>query len=315
MTTPALKSFKVHSKNKFLDYRLGGKLNLKDVKLFFQKEYKVENIWIGPRHILGILLKNEKRYFLKLATSEGISVVTQKEFEWNNYFNKFADKNEIYKVPKNYGSGYYRETYLYLITEYFKGDLLCPLTGSKKESENLVDYIDRIIDLSEIIQKLPQVKNGDEDFRVKFLRKTEDWFDDIPQDIKEKFQIRNLLQIVKDGVNLLNCKPRHGDLAPWHIIKLKDGSLGLIDGEHFLYNGVENYDICYFIQRVFSVLKNPEVAKEIFKQLINKGFNKNKLEVVLAARAIGGFLDEYLTDKPNYKVANELSEWVTETAL
>ncbi|MBI2019162.1 hypothetical protein HYS95_00645, partial [Candidatus Daviesbacteria bacterium] len=57
----------------------------------------------------------------------------------------------------------------------------------------------------------------------------------------------------------------------------------------------------------------PEVAKEIFKQLINKGFNKNKLEVVLAARAIGGFLDEYLTDKPNYKVANEFSEWVTET--
>lgn len=311
MATSDLKSFKIYSNGKILDYRLGEQFNLNNLKSFFQKDYDVEKIWSGPRHILGILIKNKIKYFLKVSTSEGISVVAKRESEWNNYFNEHINKSSLYKVPKVFDSGFYNGKYFYIICEYFAGDLLCPLNGSKEQSDQLINYFPEIINLSEIIQLLPQKETG-EDFKKKFIEKTETWFSDIPENIKDKFQINILLQIVKKGTIFLLVKPRHGDLAPWHIIKLENGQLGLIDGEHFLYNGVENYDICYFIQRVFSVLKNPEVAKEIYKQLISKGYDKNKLKVVLAARAIGGFLDESLADKPDYKIASEFSNWVIE---
>ena len=85
--TRVLGSFKVRSGNKILDYRLGEDLFLKKIKSSFQKIYRVKKLWKGPRHVLGILTKNNQVFFLKLATSEGISVVTQNEYYWNNYFN------------------------------------------------------------------------------------------------------------------------------------------------------------------------------------------------------------------------------------
>ena len=94
------------------------------------------------------------------------------------------------------------------------------------------------------------------------------------------------------------------------MIKLESGQIGLIDGEHAMQNGLELYDIGYFIQRVFSVLKNPKLAKDILDLLKNKKYNIQKLKCVLAARAIGGFLDESLAPKPDYSYTDKFKEWV-----
>lgn len=112
------------------------------------------------------------------------------------------------------------------------------------------------------------------------------------------------------GVSDLKAKPRHGDFAPWHLIKLKDGQLALIDGEHALKNGVELYDIGYFIQRVFSVLKNPKLAQDILNLLAHQGFDIKKLRCILAARTIGGFLDESLAHTPDYSFADQFRKWI-----
>ncbi len=148
------------------------------------------------------------------------------------------------------------------------------------------------------------------DYGTRFIDKTNLWFKDIPTDIRKRFKVQSLLDIVGKGAGELQARPRHGDFTPWHIIKLQDRKIGLIDGEHFLASGVEGYDICYFIQRVFSVLKNPFIAKKIYSKLLSRGYKKDKLQIVLAARAIGGFLDESLSDKPDYKFANNFKDWV-----
>src|SRR3972149_11187486 len=114
-----LNSFKVRSNGKILDYRSGEKLNLSKIKSFFQSSYNVKKIWHGSRHVLGILTKNNVNLFLKLSTSEGISIVAKNEFNWNNYFNKYFPKNLTFSVPKNYESGLYQDKYFYLITDYF----------------------------------------------------------------------------------------------------------------------------------------------------------------------------------------------------
>ncbi|MBI2600025.1 hypothetical protein HYW43_03870 [Candidatus Daviesbacteria bacterium] len=310
--TRVLDSFKIHSGNKILDYRVGEELDLKEVELLFQGNYQVKKLWKGPRHVHGVLEK-DKKYFLKLATSEGISVVTKNEFYWNDYFNKYSFSNR-YLVPKNYDSGLFKSKYFYLITDFFTGQLLCETRSDYGKASRLTPYLPQIIELSEVIQQLPRVNFAasadEEDYIIRFLNKTRNWFKDVPINIAKKFEIKRLLEIVENGADRLSAKPRHGDFTPWHIIKLPDNRLVLIDGEHALSEGVESYDICYFIQRVFSVLKNPGIAGKIYLKLKEKGYQENNLKTVLAARAIGGFLDESLAEKSDYKYAESFKNWV-----
>lgn len=307
--SPNLKSFKIRSGEKILDYRLGQKFDLNKIKSFFQEDYEVKKIWQGSRHVFAILIKKGLIYFLKLSTSEGISIVTKNEFNWNNYFNKHFPPDFGYRVPKNNGSGLYKNRYFYLITDYFAGPLICPLNGITKESDQLMEYLPQVIEFSEVIQKLPQ--SGFRSSQEKgFIDKVKNWFYDIPADIRSKFTVLELLNIVEERVADLSSRPKHGDFTPWHIIKMKNSGLGLVDGEHAQVNSVENYDICYFIQRVFSVLKNPTVAGELYSRLLRRGYKKEKIKSVLAARAIGGFLDDYLSGKANYSCANNFKNWV-----
>lgn len=314
--TRVLNSFKIRSGKKILDYRLGEKINLNQVKDYFQKAYEVKKLWSGSRHIFGILLKNNSTYFLKLARSEGISIVTKNEFLWNENFNKYFN-NSGFIIPKNYGKGLFKEKYFYLITDYFEGNLLCPLSCTGTSSNYLSAYTPTLIKLSEVIQKLPslnftKVLEDQNDAKVTFINKVENWFGDIPLDIKERFKLEALLIYVKENVEQLTTKPRHGDFTPWHLIELKDLKLGLIDGEHATANALESYDICYLIQRVYSVNKNPSIAKVIYLQLLKRGYSKDKLKTILAARAIGGFLDESLNNKPKYISADSFKKWVLE---
>ena len=180
-------------------------------------------------------------------------------------------------------------------------------------SNKLSNLLPFIIKFSELIQELNISKLSREeaiDYREAFLTKTKSWYKDIPQYIKEKNKIGHLLKIVENGISQLQKKTRHGDFTPWHLMKLKTGQLGLIDGEHAMGNGVEYYDIGYFIQRVFSVLENQDLAEEILSLLIKSEYKMKKLIVILAARAIGGFLDESLKSSPNYEFSNKFKNWV-----
>ncbi len=312
--TRVLGSFKVRSGKRILDYRLGENLDLGKIRDYFQESYRVKKLWQGARHVLGLLTKDNQTYFLKLSISEGISVVTRNEYYWNNYFNNYS-LDTRYSVPKNYDNGLYENKYFYLITDYFSGKLLCETRSVYNKITDLVGYLPHVIELSEFIQQLPQVdftadKYEEVNYQVRFLSKTRSWFGDIPISISKEFNVKILLEIIEKGVSELSSRPRHGDFTPWHIVKLADKRLGLIDGEHALPDGVEGYDICYFIQRVFSVLKNPNIAGDIYWRLKEKGYQTNKLKIVLAARAVGGFLDESLNDKPDYGFANSFKDWV-----
>lgn len=309
-----LHSFQITSQDKVLDYRLGEKLDLQDIARFFQRKYEVKKIWNGSRHVLGILEKEGISYFLKLSTSEGIGVVTKNEYNWNNYFYQYFPDHVFYSVPKNHDSGIYCEKYFYLITDYLDGELLCDIGDNYRKLVALESYLPRIVKLSELIQEMPVNgfylgENREGDFEKKFIEKTENWFNDIPTDVSKKFKIGELLGVAKEGVEKLSANPRHGDFTPWHMIKIKNG-ICLIDGEHAMVDGVENYDICYFIQRVFSVLKNPPLARKIYSQLLDGSYQPEKLKIVLAARAIGGFLDESLASKPDYSYSSDLKDWI-----
>ncbi len=312
-----LKAFTIRKDNKLYDYRLGAEINLKEAADFFKKKYHVQKIWSGARHVLGYLDKNGKRYFLKLATSKGISLLTENEYAWNEKYNQEVKRaNSLFWVPQNYDSGFFQNNLFYLITDRLEGEMLANLTVKQKISDALIRNITNIIDFTEQIQNLKNINlnphnvDSNNNHHDSFILKTKLWYQDIPKIIISKFEINKLLKVVVENAPKLSQKPRHGDFTPWHLMELKSGQLGLIDGEHFAIEGVENYDIAYLIQRVYSVLKTPILAKSIFSQLQKRKYNFVKLKIVLAARAIGGYLDESLSEYPDYNHALEFQKLV-----
>jgi len=308
-----LGAFKIRVGQRVLDYRLGKNLNLDDVKNYFSRKYKIKKLWQGPRHVLGELEKSNQELFLKLSTTEGIGEVTKNEYNWNDEFNsqiKRADSN--YWAPKNYDCGLYQNKLFFLITDKLEGEFLAKTPAKSKISQTFISSLPNVITFSQLIQEL-DIKNPNQKISTQdiFLDKTQSWLDDIPKYIQGQYDLEKLYKTVEKGILDLKAKPRHGDFAPWHLIKLESGQLALIDGEHAMKNGVELYDIGYFIQRVFSVLKNPKLAKEILNLLDDKGSDIKKLGCILTARAIGGFLDESLANAPDYSYADKFRKWIS----
>jgi hypothetical protein len=194
----------------------------------------------------------------------------------------------------------------------FDGPFLCDREGKN----NLIEpNINKIISFAEHIQSLPmnisindaiQNSNHQEWFKLK----TKSWLDSVPKEVAQNYGLAELWKIVVSGAESLSEKPRHGDFTPWHIMVLPQGKLGLIDGEHSHSHGVENYDICYFIQRVHTVLGMPELAVKIFQKLLDRRYDKAKLKTVLVSRAIGGFLDQSFNQSPNYQREKEFKDWI-----
>ncbi|MFH1186851.1 MAG: hypothetical protein V1697_01610 [Candidatus Levyibacteriota bacterium] len=309
-----MKAYEIKVKGKVLDYRIGKDLDLKEVRRFFAKNYKVKRIWQEKRHVVGILEKNSIELFLKLSPTEGISAVTQIEYNWNDQFNKLVSRKSNFWVPKNIYEGFYKKNLFYLITDYFKGESISEVPHKDNKGRDFKQYLLPIIEFSELIQNLEigELSEKDKENHSKwFLEKTKAWYEAVPKSILEKYKVNNLLEIVENGYLNLEKKTKHGDFTPWHMIKLNEKRIGLIDGEHAMNSGTEYYDTGYLIQRIFTVLKEPDFAKEFFQLLLKRNYNLEKLQVTLAARAIGGFTDEaIIREKANYLRANKFKNWV-----
>lgn len=310
-----MKAFQIKVNGKLLDYRLGHEVNLKDfTKDLESRSYKVEKLWQEKRHVVGILNKNNQKFFVKLSTSKGINKTTENEFTWNNQFNKENPrKNSKFWVPKNIESGEFNKLYFF-ITDYIEGTMLSDRPNPGSENPDFHKHLDDLIDFTELIQSL-KIKNlePDEQFKNKDhiqrqYIKTKLWLEEIPENVVVKYELKQLFNLSSN--NNFKRVPRHGDFTPWHIFILENGNLLLIDGEHALSNAIEYYDIAYMIQRIYSVLETKEFALEIINKLKDRNYDLEKLKSVLARRAIGGFLDKSLHKNPNYKLDDEFRNFV-----
>ncbi len=305
-------AFKVTQNGQTYDYRLGEILSIEEIRAFFTQNFTVKSLEQGARYVTGVLNANNQDLMLKVSTTPGTSITLQNEFKWNQEYN-ISSTNNNYKVPKNIHSGDF-QGHFYLITEKVEGELLGSVTGFTLHQDfNLL--IGQVVDFAEYIMSLTIMSVGKPDSvtgntpQELFLNKTTSWFEAIEENIRNQNNIDSLLEIVKGGFTQLVEKPRHGDFTPWHILKTTDG-LAVIDGEHGMSHGVENYDLAYLIQRIHSVSSNPNVALAVYQDVAGRGVDKAKLKTVLAARAIGGYLDAFLADKTDFINENAFRDWV-----
>lgn len=307
-------AFQVTKNGQAFDYREAQLLNIEEVRKFFSQRYTVVTMSQVGRHVTGILNYQGHDVFLKLATTPGTGILLENEFRWNQEFND-ANVNNNFRVPKNITSGEYNELF-YIITEKFSGT---PFSALPHFSINATfrQHVSQVIDFAELIMVLPLEEIGKPDIVVGssaqewFYNKTKVWLEAIPENVRQENKVDSLFQIMASGISNLTARPRHGDFTPWHLMHLSDGSLGLLDGEHAMSSGIEYYDLAFLIQRVHTVSNQPGLALLITKELAQRDYDKKKLQIVLAARGIGGYLDGVLAQKNSFEAENNFSKWLT----
>ena len=135
-------------------------------------------------------------------------------------------------------------------------------------TESLPKYLPQIIELSELIQglNLSSLRESDteDSFQSTFFSKVKSWYESIPKEVAQKYEVTGLLDTIELSLAKLQSKPRHGDFTPWHIIELPNDKLGLIDGEHAKSESVEYYDICYFIRGFLVYFTKQTLLKRCF---------------------------------------------------
>ena len=89
-----MKAFTIKLNGQLLDYRKSKNLDLVNVRNFFSNKYKVKKLWQEQRHVLGIVEKDDRKLFLKLATTQGIGAVTQIEYKWNDELNRLISRKK-----------------------------------------------------------------------------------------------------------------------------------------------------------------------------------------------------------------------------
>jgi hypothetical protein len=287
-------------------------LDLKEVEQFLREMgYEVVRLEQPWRHVTGVVNKEGKKYFFKMASSQAVGLKTRNEYFWDKLLNERGVDLPL-KIPKVYESGEWRELF-WFISDLVEGRLLASPQRAV-DDDLLSNNLETIAKGAEAIMNLPididLPNNADlslEERKENFLSRIREWMEQFPQDVSK------LYEFIKENVEAYLSAPSHGDFAPWHILADGDNHLTLIDGEHGKINGVKFYDVAYFYHRVYTALQRPDLADKFLQFYLNihpmTPAEKLCFKVILAQRVIGGYFDAH-NDKTETAIHDELAERV-----
>ncbi len=303
--------------NEGRNYRKSEVLEKEEVADFFSKKgYEVielQQIW---RHLHGKLKKDDKIYFLKMASTPDIGERTKNEPAWNDQIGNLIKKEAVdyFDVPHIYDIGEYEGKFYYL-SSHHSGDMLA--SNNPPSTVNLEGWIDKIVRSNLFFHSLQrqdlnfprdQQRESFEDGWKEYYQSVQSWHEEVKEHkLEEVFdEVKNLKDVFEPSVN-------HGDFVPWHMIQ-EGKKFILIDGEHGTKESPKYYDVCYFYHRLYTSGQNPELAKVYLGKFKDKlaEEEKNKFHLlirpILTARIIGGFWDAKTTGGEDLSFHSRLRE-------
>lgn|GEM_PF-3743696 len=251
-------------------------------RYFGQLHYEVGNLHHHGRHVIGMVRKDTKEYFLKLAQSPAIGQRTANEFAWDRVIS--ALRLPV-RIPKAYDHGKFADCF-WFTAEYFPHAK--PLDNGGAHLSLMAKTAHQIMQL-EPGTLLPRDQEvAGQSLVEQANRKVANYLKDIKRNTTQ------LQMFMQERLHLLTPAPMHGDFVPEHFLSTQKGIV-LIDAESSQANGFAFYDIAYFYHRVYTKLHQPETAA-MFLQEFEKmhPFSENEREAfrcLLAMRLIGGYLD------------------------
>lgn len=88
--------------------------------------------------------------------------------------------------------------------------------------------------------------------------------------ILSTLQAKKASDIVKMYSTNLCYSFQHQDFTPWHIFRLNDGTVGIIDGEHAGYDKPRFTDLAILYMRLCTRCQNPTSAARLLQAFIDK---------------------------------------------
>jgi hypothetical protein len=312
------------------NYRKSEKIDLDLVAKYFQsKDYKIIKISQPWRHVTAIMERNQKKYFLKLASTQGVGVLTKNEPEFNygmqNVIKSQTDFN-LFLLPKVYETGNL-EGLFYYICDYIEGEIIASKRTAKVKP-NLGLLTDQILHNIASINKFLYSNSNkfqltkDIEFiedkalfdreKQAYIEKSKNWYTSEVQNIIDLSINLNLIKNYKEKIYFgLN----HGDFTPWQFI-LSNNSLYLLDCEHATNFKLLYYDVVYFYHRTYTGLESPDIAKKYLNYFISIcNFNPEDYQIfikqfnyILALRIVGGFMDATIDDISDLKYHYQIQQ-------
>lgn len=280
--------------NEFERQRDAHDIDLAQVEQFLQ-EQGYSNIQLTQpwRHVTGVAEKDGKKYFFKMASSEGIEPKARNEYLWNKILNERHIQMPI-KIPNVYEQGEWQGLFWFM-SDFVDGQLLVERSTAKGIDE-LEHYFEPIAQTAEDIMNLPadlELLNNSslplEERKQRFFEHIKHWMSQIPQDVSR------LYDFIETNADAYLPGTSHGDFVPWHMIKDAAGQLTLVDGEHSKTGNFKFYDVAYFYHRIFTGPKRPDLADKFLQTYLAihpmTPQEKTCFMVVLAQRTIGGYFD------------------------
>ena len=299
------------------NYRKSEMLDKAEIEKYFSKKgytvIELQQIW---RHVHGKLKKDNKIFFLKMASTSDIGERTRNETMWNNQIGSLIEKAGVdyFDVPHIYETGEYNDKFYY-IASHHGGDMLA--SKNPPTTESLEKWIDKIVKSNIFFLSLQREDlnfHRDKDSIIsqdkwdEYFQRVQSWLEEV-----KEHQLQEIFNEVKNLKNTFEPSVNHGDFVPWHLIQEGEKFI-LIDGEHASTQSPKYYDVCYFYHRLYTSAKNPELAKTYlakFRSHLSEE-EKNIFDVsirpILATRIIGGFWDAKTDGLEDVTFHNKLRE-------
>jgi len=299
------------------DHRTAASLDLQKVTAYFEKlGYEVKNISQKWRNVHALIQKKETKYFLKLASTEGISSRLINEIAFNEQLNIELEKRTMdsFLAPKIIDKGNY-EKLSYYIAEYLSYPLLWDKQTRAGELPNKIKEVAKLnLNLLAIDSlKLPR----DEEFtsvslndRVnRYFSKWNDFYSDV-----KEFDLAETMETLKEITKTFKPALNHCDFTPWHLLNAEN-KLILVDSEHASNYNPKYYDVVHFFHRMYTTGGSESIAKQYintFRNELPDVATKNEFDQmmrpILAARIIGGFWDTKAEGRNNYDLHIKLKK-------
>jgi len=271
------------------------KLNLEEVGRYFDNlGYKVKKLEQPWRHVMGEVLFENEKLFLKLASTPGIGERTANEAAWNKNANTVWKKYiSTFKTPKMFDEGFCEGKY-WFIDEFVFGKPLIELKQQKSDISEVdlitaAEIAKNILEITDLCMLAKDRGHLRATWKNRIMDISREW------SINTKTDTSKLLRYIEEHRNDVEIGACHGDFTPWAIMKTKKNEYYLIDSEAAQMGGLKYYDVAYFYHRVYTKLKRPDLAKiflEKFKEMINWTENDEvAFRPVLASRIMGGYFD------------------------
>lgn len=309
------------------NYRLPKKLSLEEVKTFLEEAgYKVSFLEQQYRHVHGLVLKDKKKFFLKLATTKDISERNYNEYIWNTKVGEIIEETNFkyLTVPKIWEYGYFEEDLFYYLSEFYENNFV-----STKYPMNKLGIESQLYIIAKISVFLTQIQPsfilprdavelGKHDQRNLYLL----FYD---QDLKliQHLQELNLDNILEMEISLrdnYNPSLAHGDYVPWHLFVNTTENLVLIDSEQGSTKLPRYFDIVYMFTRIYGRLNDPILAKKflhICRDMLPTCLQKNfyeELKPLIASRVIDSFWHAK-NENMSYELVSQLRRELEEMTI